>query len=135
MNPILPYFPLSRPVTVAASAREFDDDVFAAHPSLASFVRPLIELEFADAPQALRNALAQPPLRPFRVVVQVTRGTGMFTPRREVLQVQAVAGFDRRRPGVLRDGFLMNNTADRPPERSMSKGELSAMLYAPPART
>ena len=131
MNRILSYLPLSKPFTGAVAAQRFDEAVFDAHQALDAFCRPMIEAEFSDAPEALRAALDTPLMRPFRVVVEVRRGSGeLFPPAREVLQVQVVLHFDRRRPGVLRDGFLTNNTTDRQPT-PLSKGEASHFLYAP----
>ena len=132
MNRILPFLPTTKPISGVEAARRFDEAAFDAHPSLDAYVRPMVELEFSDAPEALRNALAQLPMKPFCVVVQVTRGTGLFLHRREVLQVRAVEGFDPSRAGTLRGGFLTNTSTDREPEPK-SLGELSAMLYGPRA--
>jgi len=129
---ILPYFPLSKPLRGADDAQRFDTDILDAHPSLVAYCRPLIEGEFIDAPQALRNALAKPLMRPFRHVVEVRRGGGeLFPPAREALQVRVVDGFDSSIAGTLQGGFLMNASTDRQPE-PMSKGELSLALIAPP---
>ena len=112
MNRILPYLPLpSKPITGAEAARHFDADAFDQHPDLVAFVRPMVELEFAEAPDALRAALAQSLQGPFRYLVEVRRGGGMFEHTREVVQVRAI-GFDPSRDGVLRDG-IVSNTPDR----------------------
>ena len=130
MNRILPFIALSKPLRGADDAHQFDADVFAAHPSLVGFVRPMIELEFADAPQALRRALDTPLMDPFRVVVMVSRADagGLFPHRRAVRQVRTSEGFDPLIDGVLRAGFLSNNATDRQPE-PMSKGAASRLLY------
>ena len=132
MQKLLPYLPLSKPLRGPDAARQFDADAFEQYPALDAYCRPLIEGEFNDAPDALRNALAQPLMKPFRFVVEVTRGTGMFPPRREVLQVQMVRGFDSSIDGTLQGGFLSNGPGG-PATPPMSKGEASHLLYAPPA--
>ena len=129
---LLPFIALPKPLRGADDARQFDADTFDAHQALVGYVRPMIQLEFIGAPQALRHALAQPLMRPFRHVVQVRRGGGLFENERQVLQVQMMPDFDSSRDGLLRKGFLMNAPTDRPPSPK-SPGELSHLLYAPPS--
>ncbi len=133
MMKLLPFLPLpSKPLTGAAAARLVDEAVFELHPDLVAFVRPMIELEFADAPEAMRAALSRPLMRPFRYLVEVTRADAgdLFPHRREVLQVRMTDGFDPSRPGTLRGGFLSN--PDDRPAAPKSPGELSLEFYAPP---
>ena len=85
--------------------------------------------EFDDAPPALRAMLAQPLGPPFCIVVRVIRAAGLFDHQREPLQVRAI-GFDCRRPGVLRGGWLVHPD-EWPAEPPASRGELSHLLYAP----
>ena len=40
---IQPYIPLSKPLRGADDARQFDGDVFDAHPSITTYCRPLVE--------------------------------------------------------------------------------------------
>ena len=127
MQKLIPFISLSKPISGAAAARQFDADVFDDHPSLDAFVRLPID---GDAPDALRAALELPPMKPFRHIVKVSRTAGLFDTTREVLQVRMTDGFDPSRDGVLRGGFLTNTSTDRETEPK-SPGELSAMLYGP----
>ena len=130
---LIPYFPLTKPISGVEAARRFDADAFDAHPSLVAYVRLVVEREFAGAPDALRVALEQPPMPPFRYVVKVDRAVDgdLFPHHREILQVRAVDGFDPQQDGILRDGFL-SNAAESPAQPPKSLGELSHLLYAPP---
>ncbi len=137
MQKLIPYIPLRHSAAEAisgpAAAQHLDAGVFEASPQLVAFCRPMIPLEFSDAPQALRAVLGTPPLDPFRVVVEVRRHGGLFETERQVLQVQMTPGFDPSLVGTLRAGFLTNTSTDRPAE-PISKGEASRLFYARPSK-
>ena len=130
MQKLLPYLPLSKPLTGPDGARRFDASVFADHASLDAFARLPIEGEFDETPDAMRAALAIAPMPPFIYAVMVSRGSEMFPHSRALVQARTVDGFDELREGTLRGGFLSNGP-DRT-EEPKSKGELSRLLYDVP---
>ena len=137
MNTIIPFIAYDYVGSVPYGlewARLFDELICEEYPDLDVYVREIVPHEFDDRPAAVRRTLALQPMAGF---IRLTRvevppvGELFLHPRREPVMVRMAGGFDVQQDGTLQGG-LLSNGPDREPEPS--KGELSALLYAPPTR-